>query len=104
MTLANRYSVMVLFSDIEEHLSHRIRIVMAEKDISHIIEYVDLKHPQKEFLRLNPYKILKINSHKFYDTAIIRDIFYLYNHLLQEQFDFLYPALCLFLLLIFPPL
>ncbi len=56
--VVSRTGAMVLFSGVADHQSHRIRIVMAEKDITSEIEYVDLNHPQQAFLELSPYQML----------------------------------------------
>lgn len=53
--IANRKSVMTLFSDSTDIHSHRVRIVLAEKGINFDIIYVDPANPPEDLLELNPY-------------------------------------------------
>lgn len=57
--LANRRSVMTLFSGPIDPHSHRIRFVLAEKGINYEIEEVtDLSNPPEDLPVLNPYNTL----------------------------------------------
>ena len=53
--IANRRSVMTLFSDPTDPWSHRTRLVLAEKSVS--IDYIDVQHGNlpEDLLDLNPY-------------------------------------------------
>ncbi|WP_455205744.1 glutathione S-transferase N-terminal domain-containing protein [Kaarinaea lacus] len=53
--IANRKSVMTLFSDSTDIHSHRVRIVLAEKGINFDIIYVDPANPPEDLIELNPY-------------------------------------------------
>ena len=79
----SRSGGMVLFSGYADHQSHRIRIVMAEKDITSEIEYVDLNHPQQDFLELSPYQTLP--------TLADRDLVMYSTPLIMEYLDERFP-------------
>ncbi|MBT3196472.1 MAG: stringent starvation protein A [Gammaproteobacteria bacterium] len=83
MTIANRRSVMVLFSGPLDHFSHRVRIVMAEKGILHEIESVDLSDPQPEFIELSPYQKLP--------TVADRDLTLFGSQVIMEYLDERFP-------------
>ena len=83
MTIANRRSVMVLFSGPQDHLSHRVRIVMAEKGIVHEVESVDISDPQEEFLKLSPYQLLP--------TIADRDLTLFGSKVIMEYLDERFP-------------
>ncbi len=53
--IANRRSVMTLFSDPTDPWSHRTRLVLAEKSVN--IDYIDVQHGNlpEDLLDLNPY-------------------------------------------------
>ena len=53
--LANRRSVMTLFSSPTDSMCHRTRLVLAEKDITYDLIEVDLKSPPEDLSDLNPY-------------------------------------------------
>ncbi|MEX0951081.1 MAG: glutathione S-transferase N-terminal domain-containing protein [Gammaproteobacteria bacterium] len=55
VSLANRRSTMVLYTDKTDPSGHAARIVLAEKDISVEIEYVDANDPPQELREINPY-------------------------------------------------
>ena len=54
--VANRRSVMTLFSAATCPYSHRSRIVLAEKGITVEIVNVDLEHMPEDLIDLNPYQ------------------------------------------------
>ncbi len=83
MIIANRRSVMVLFSAPTDHLSHRVRIVMAEKGITHEVESVDLQSPPEEFVELSPYSILP--------TIADRDLTLFGSRVIMEYLDERFP-------------
>jgi len=53
--VANRKSVMNLFTGVNDIYSHRVRIVLAEKGINFEGVEVDLAHPPEDLMELNPY-------------------------------------------------
>ncbi len=54
--IANRRSVMTLFSDAVSSQSHRVRIVLAEKGITVEIANIDLANKPEDLIDLNPYQ------------------------------------------------
>lgn len=83
MTVANRRSVMVLFSGSLDHLSHRVRIVMAEKGVAHETENVDLSDPSEDFIELSPYQMLP--------TIADRDLTLFGSQVIMEYLDERFP-------------
>lgn len=83
MTIASRHSVMVLFSGPLDAMSHRVRIVMAEKGITHEVENVDLSDPQEDFIELSPYQILP--------TIADRDLTLFGSRVIMEYLDERFP-------------
>lgn len=53
--VANRKSVMNLFTGVNDIYSHRVRIVLAEKGINFESVTVDLSNPPEDLMELNPY-------------------------------------------------
>ena len=53
--VANRKSVMNLFTGVNDIYSHRVRIVLAEKGINFEGTNVDLSNPPEDLMELNPY-------------------------------------------------
>jgi hypothetical protein len=51
---------MILYSDKDDHYSHRVRIVLAEKDIACEIRETSNEEAPEEVLALNPYHTLPI--------------------------------------------
>ena len=83
MIIANRRSIMVLFSGPQDHFSHRVRIVMAEKGIRHETENVDLRSPTDEFVALSPYGTLP--------TIADRDLTLFGSRVIMEYLDERFP-------------
>ena len=83
MIIANRRSIMVLFSGPQDHFSHRVRIVMAEKGIQHETENVDLRSPTDEFVALSPYGTLP--------TIADRDLTLFGSRVIMEYLDERFP-------------
>ena len=54
--IANRRSVMTLFSDASCPQSHRVRVVLAEKGITVEIVNIDPDNPPEDLIDLNPYQ------------------------------------------------
>jgi len=75
-SIANRRSVMVLYSDPVTPLSHSVRIVLAEKDINVEIHYITGQERPEELVELNPYNsILTLIDRELvlYDAQIIME-------------------------------
>ena len=53
--VANRKSIMNLFSGVTDLYSHRVRIVLAEEGINFEGVEVDPANPPEDLLELNPY-------------------------------------------------
>lgn len=53
--ITNKRSVMTLYSGAVDILSHRVRIVLAEKGVSYEVVNVDAKNKPEDLLELNPY-------------------------------------------------
>jgi len=54
--IANRRSVMTLFSDATCPQSHRVRMVLAEKGITVEVDYIDPDNLPEDLIDLNPYQ------------------------------------------------
>src|SRR3990167_2547890 len=52
---ANKRSVMTLYSGAIDILSHRVRIVLAEKGVSYEVTYVESRNKPEDLFELNPY-------------------------------------------------
>ncbi|MCB1734168.1 MAG: glutathione S-transferase N-terminal domain-containing protein [Gammaproteobacteria bacterium] len=75
-TTPSRRSVMTLFTSPECPYSHRVRMVLAEKDIAHEVELVDLDNLPEEVVQLNPYRevpVLQDRELTLYDSQVIMD-------------------------------
>lgn len=81
--IANRKSVMTLFSDAADIHSHRVRIVLAEKGISFEVVYVDPGNPPEDLLELNPYGTVP--------TLVDRDLVLYDSHVIMEYLDERFP-------------
>lgn len=64
-------------------MSHRVRIVMAEKGVQHEVEQVDLAAPSDEFVELSPYKLLP--------TIADRDLTLFGSRTIMEYLDERFP-------------
>ncbi|MGD8926642.1 MAG: glutathione S-transferase N-terminal domain-containing protein, partial [Thioalkalispiraceae bacterium] len=53
--IANRKSVMTLFSSANDLHCHRVRIVLAEKSINFEVIDVSPENPPEDLMELNPY-------------------------------------------------
>lgn len=74
--LANRRSVMTLYSDSTDLLSHRVRMVLAEKGINYEIENVEADNLPEDLIDLNPYNTaptLVDRDLVLYDTQVIME-------------------------------
>lgn len=81
--IANRKSVMTLFSDNSDIYSHRVRIVLAEKGINFDVIYVDPSNPPEDLLELNPYGMVP--------TLVDRDLVLYDSHVIMEYLDERFP-------------
>ncbi len=81
--LANRRSVMTLYSDVMDPLGHAVRIVLAEKDINVEVTFTDVESRPEHLLDLNPYnKVL---------TLIDRDLVLYEPQIIMEYLDERFP-------------
>ena len=65
---------MILYSDKDDHYSHRVRIVLAEKDIACEIKETTNEEAPDEVLALNPYHSLPILADRdlgLYDAGVM---------------------------------
>lgn len=75
-SVANQRSVMILYSDSSDPIGHAVRIVLAEKDVSVEISYIDGDHRPEELNDLNPYNsVLTMLDRELvlYDAQIIME-------------------------------
>ena len=82
-SIANRRSVMVLYSDMVTPLSHCVRIVLAEKDINVEINYVEGENRPEELAELNPYNSVL--------TLIDRELVLYEAQIIMEYLDERFP-------------
>jgi RNA polymerase-associated protein len=81
--IANRKSVMTLFSDRTDIYSHRVRLVLAEKGINVDIIYVDPATPPEDLIELNPYATVP--------TLVDRDLVLYDSQVIMEYLDERFP-------------
>lgn len=81
--LANRRSVMTLYSDPADMHCHRIRVVLAEKGINHEVVNVDPDNLPEELSQLNPYNCAP--------TLVDRDLVLYDAHVIIEYLDERFP-------------
>lgn len=81
--IANRRSVMMLFSVPTDAQSHRTRIVLAEKDIAVEIHNEDAEHKSEDFLSINPYNVAP--------TLVDRDLVLYDARVIMEYLDERFP-------------
>lgn len=81
--LANRRSVMTVYSDPTDPKGHCVRIVLAEKDINAEINYVDADNPPEDLSDLNPYNAVL--------TLIDRDLVLYDAQIMLEYLDERFP-------------
>ena len=82
-SLANRRSVMTLFSANKDIYSHQVRFVLAEKGIAAEIEQVDPDHKPEDLVDLNPYNSLP--------TLVDRDLVLYESDIIMEYLDERFP-------------
>ncbi|HIF49954.1 MAG TPA: stringent starvation protein A [Thiotrichaceae bacterium] len=83
-SIANRRSLMVLYSDCVSPIGHAVRIVLAEKDVNVEINYIGEDDSRPEELNdLNPYNSIL--------TLIDRDLVLYDAHIIMEYLDERFP-------------
>lgn len=82
-SMANRRSIMVLYSDQEGLLGHCTRLVLAEKDINVEINFVTGENRPEELVELNPYNSIL--------TLIDRDLVLYDAQIIMEYLDERFP-------------
>ena len=83
VSLANRRSVMTLFSGQTDLYSHQVRMVLAEKGITVDVIEVDPAHKPEDLIDLNPYNSLP--------TLVDRDLVLYDSDIVMEYIDERYP-------------
>jgi len=81
--IANRRSVMALFSGDMDPYSHQVRIVLAEKGINVDIVSVELDKKPEDLIDLNPYGSVP--------TLVDRDLVLYDSHVIMEYLDERFP-------------
>lgn len=81
--VANKKSVMTLFSSMSDLYSHRVRIVLAEKGINFETVEVDPANPPEDLMDLNPYGIVP--------TLVDRDLVLYDAQVIMEYLDERFP-------------
>lgn len=81
--IANRRSVMTLFSNANCPQSHRVRMVLAEKGITVEIVTIDLDNPPEDLIDLNPYQTVP--------TLIDRELVLYDPRVIMEYLDERFP-------------
>ena len=83
VSVANRRSVMVLYSDNVNPVGHSVRIVLAEKDINVEVNYISDDDRPEELNDLNPYNSLL--------TLVDRDLVLYDAQIIMEYLDERFP-------------
>ncbi|MES9843192.1 MAG: stringent starvation protein SspA [Candidatus Sedimenticola sp. PURPLELP] len=81
--VANKRSVMTLYSDAKSPYSHRVRLVLAEKSITVEIMDVDPVNISEDIMDLNPYGTLP--------TLVDRDLTLFESRIIMEYLDERFP-------------
>ncbi|WJW74836.1 stringent starvation protein SspA [Thiohalobacter sp. IOR34] len=81
--VANRRSVMTLFSEAACPYSHRVRIVLAEKGITVEIVNIDLDNKPEDLIDLNPYQTVP--------TLVDRELVLYDSRVIMEYLDERFP-------------
>ncbi|MGD8932097.1 MAG: glutathione S-transferase N-terminal domain-containing protein, partial [Chromatiales bacterium] len=83
MAAANKRSVMTLYSDPSNSYCHRVRVVLAEKNITYEIEDIDPLNMPEALMELNPYGTLP--------TLVDRDLRLYESRIIMEYLDERFP-------------
>jgi RNA polymerase-associated protein len=81
--IANRKSVMTLYSCDTDLYCHRVRIVLAEKGINFDVITVDIANPPEDLMELNPYGMVP--------TLVDRDLVLYDSQVIMEYLDERFP-------------
>lgn len=81
--IANRKSVMTLFSGLTDIYSHRVRIVLAEKGINVEYHYIDNENKPEDLIDLNPYNTVP--------TLVDRELVLFDSQIIMEYLDERFP-------------
>jgi len=81
--IANRKSVMSLYSHKSDIHSHRVRLVLSEKGINYETIYVDPANPPEDLIELNPYGAVP--------TLVDRDLVLYDSQVIMEFLDERFP-------------
>lgn len=83
MGVVAKRSTMTFFSDAQDHYSHRLRIVLAEKGVTVDVVDVDPQNVPQELIELNPYSTLP--------TLVDRDLTIYETRVMMEYLDERFP-------------
>ena len=83
VSIANKRSVMVLYSDTVNPVGHSVRIVLAEQDINVDIRYIQGNELPEDLAELNPYNTIL--------TLIDRDLVLYDEQIIMEYLDERFP-------------
>ncbi|HBP13695.1 MAG TPA: stringent starvation protein A [Gammaproteobacteria bacterium] len=83
MSFATKRASMTLFSDPQDHYSHRVRMVLCEKGVTVDIVDVDLSHKPEDLSEINPYGTLP--------TLVDRDLVLYKSTVIMEYLDERFP-------------
>jgi RNA polymerase-associated protein len=83
MSLANRRSIMTVYSDNSDIYSHQVRIVLAEKGVAVDVRHMKSDELTEELLELNPYGTLP--------TLVDRDLVLYHARIVMEYLDERFP-------------
>jgi stringent starvation protein A len=81
--VSNKRSVMTLYSDPENPYCHRVRLVLAEKNITYEVVDIDPLNMPEELMELNPYGTLP--------TLVDRDLKLYESRIIMEYLDERFP-------------
>lgn len=83
MGVVSKRSSMTYFSDAQNHYSHRVRIVLAEKGVTYDLEDIDPEELTEEVQELNPYQTLPV--------LLDRDLVLYESKVMMEYLDERFP-------------
>jgi stringent starvation protein A len=82
--LANKRSIMTLFSGVEDFYSHRTRIVLAEKGVT--VDVIEIGPQQQK-----PESLLELNPYGSVPTLVDRDLVLYDSNIIMEYLDERFP-------------
>lgn len=83
MGVVTKRSTMTLFSDVRDHYSHRVRIVLEEKGVTVDVVNVDPENIPRELSEINPYNTLP--------TLLDRELVVYESRVMMEYLDERFP-------------